>query len=250
MIQTDHSTVFGFPNSPELPVTGQNLGFIDQRVALQWVQRNIKSFGGNPAKVTIFGESAGALSVDALVTSPPRNTAFRAAILESGTTSVAGALSIGVNSTKNWLSLVQSLNCDQGGSALACVRAANATTIKSIIEHGALSFQPVFDNVTLIANSNAARAAGNISHVPILTGSNGQEGRLFEIGQTNLSAYIQNSFGSFPSLAAEVAQAYGVGTDGTTNDYEAISQIYTELIFQCVSPSATSISARSVNFMT
>lgn len=63
----------------------------------------------------------------------------------------------------------------------------------------------------------------------------GQEGRVFEFGQTNLSAYIQTTFGAVPTLAIEVAQAYAIGTDGTTSAFEAISQIMTELTFQCVS---------------
>lgn len=49
------SLVFGFPSSPELPLTGHNLGFLDQRLGLDWVQRNIAAFGGSPEKVTIFG---------------------------------------------------------------------------------------------------------------------------------------------------------------------------------------------------
>ena len=53
-------TVFGFPSSSELPATGHNLGFLDQRFGLDWVQRNIHAFGGSKDKVTIFGESAGA----------------------------------------------------------------------------------------------------------------------------------------------------------------------------------------------
>lgn len=229
-------SVFGFPNSPQLPITGQNLGFLDQRAALTWVQRNIRCFGGNPSKVTIFGESAGALSVDALVTSSPHSPPFRAAILESGTASLAGIIGAGANSTTSWLSLVSSLNCNTSPHAddLACVRRAPATTIKSIIEHAALSFQPVVDNITFVANPDAARAAGNIARVPILAGTNGQEGRVFEFGQTNLSAYIQTTFGAVPTLAAEIAQAYAVGTDGTTDGFEAISQLFTEFVFQCV----------------
>jgi len=46
-------TVFGFPSSPELPITGHNLGFLDQRMGLYWTQRNIAAFGGSPDKVTI-----------------------------------------------------------------------------------------------------------------------------------------------------------------------------------------------------
>jgi carboxylesterase type B len=233
----DGFSVFGFPNSPELPLTGQNLGFLDQRAALQWVQHNIWAFGGNPEKVTIFGESAGAESVDALVTSFPHNPPFRAAILESGTVALANNLALGLNATASWLSLVSALNCSQQSfsSDLACVRAAEATTIQNIIELQGLIFQPVRDGVTLINNPNAARAAGNVARVPVLTGSNGQEGRVFEFGQTNLTAYIQTTFGAFPALAAEIATAYAVGTDGATNGFQAISQIFTELVFQCVS---------------
>jgi carboxylesterase type B len=231
-----NNTVFGFPNAPELPRTGQNLGFLDQRFALQWVQSNIKYFGGNDKKVTIFGQSAGALSVDALITSIPENPPFRAAILESGQISLAGALSQGSNSTKSWLSLAAALNCTtKYSSDLTCVRAAAATTIKSIIENKAISFRPVVDNVTLISSPAAARAAHNVANVPILVGTTGQEGTVFAFGQTNLSAYIQTTFGAFPPLAKAVAQAYAVGTAGTTNDFEAIAQIYTELLFQCVS---------------
>ncbi len=229
------STVFGFPNSPELPKTGQNLGFLDQRFALEWVEKNIKAFGGNPNRVTIPGESAGALSVDALVTAPPPEPLFRAAILESGTVSLANLLRLGVNGTKNWLTLAKSLNCSETTSNLACVRAAPATTIKSIIEHAALSFQPVVDNVTLVASGSAARVSHKIANVSILTGTNGQEGRIFEYGRTDLSNYISTTFGAIPSVASEVAQAYAIGSPGIYTPYDAISQIDTEFVFQCVS---------------
>jgi carboxylesterase type B len=80
----NNDAVFGFPNSPDLPAGEGNPGFLDQRKALNWVSKNIATFGGDPAKVTIFGESAGGWSVKQLIALPPKPLPFRAAILQSG----------------------------------------------------------------------------------------------------------------------------------------------------------------------
>lgn len=198
------------------------------------MQENIARFGGNPSKVTIFGESAGATSTDTLITSWPHNPPFHAAILESGQSTLPIVTDIGVNSTESWVKLVTALNCSQARSNLDCVRAASASSIQNIIEHGPLSFRPVFDNVTLVVNATAARAAHNIANVPIMAGTNGQEGRAFVYGQNNLTAFFQSIPGMTPALKSALLAAYPIGTLGISNDFEIIAQIYTDYLVGCV----------------
>lgn len=175
---SSQSAVFGFPSSPELPVTGRNLGFLDQRFALDWVQRNIAAFGGSPDKVTIFGQSAGALCVDVLLTSFPANSTppFRGAILESGQYSYR--LTAHHSPVPAWDKLSAALGCPGSyGSNLTCVGAANATAIQTIINEQSLAFTPSPDNVTLVERPAQQRLSGDIAYVPVLGGTNSQEGR-------------------------------------------------------------------------
>lgn len=237
------SSVFGFPSSPELPLTGHNLGFLDQRMALDWVQRNIHAFGGDKDKVTIFGESAGAFSVDALVASFPNGThpPFRAAILESGQLSYKYAPT--VSAVPAWDNLTATLGCPGAyGSNLTCVRAANATTIQQIIDVNELTFPPVADNVTLVSDPVQRRAAGNIARVPILAGSNAQEGRVFAVGTTNVTTFLLGE-GFLPGLIPNILAAYPPGKHNLYTPYDIASAIFTDYIFQCTAALYTNATA-------
>lgn len=200
------------------------------------MQRNAGAFNGNPDKVTIFGESAGALSVDALVTTfgpsdsdnaPP----FRAAILQSGQASLARFMSR-TNSTENWLELVDKVGCADAESAIECVRGVPATTIKEAIERNALGFPPVQDDVTLSTEAADRRERNEIADVPILAGTNANEGRIFNVGQTNLTQYLNNLI-PMPALQEAILAAYPPGSEGLETDYDVISAIYTDLIYTC-----------------
>ncbi|RAR00095.1 alpha beta-hydrolase [Stemphylium lycopersici] len=229
------TNVFGFPASPELPLTERNLGFLDQRFALEWVQRNIHAFGGDPSKVTVFGESAGAFSIDAMLTSYPRDSSppFQAAILQSGQYSYRAAPRF--SSLPAWNNLTTTLGCPGTYSDnLACVRAANVTRIQTITNQNALTFDPVADNSTLVANPAARRLSGDIAPIPVLGGTNAQESRVFALGQTNITAYLQATLGTAAaSLMPAIEAAYPLGSPGLTSSYDVISQMATELTFQC-----------------
>jgi carboxylesterase type B len=226
--------VFGFPSSPDLPLTGHNLGFLDQRLGLDWIQRNIHAFGGDPSKVTVFGESAGAFSIDALLTSYPAKShpPFRAAILQSGQISYVNPYAM--DTTSSWLALAAALNCTDTKSNLTCIRNAPAVTVKSIVEHQALNFFPVEDNVTLIANMARARIERKIAKIPVLSGTNAQESRVIVVGQNNATAYLKG-IGVRSEIIPTIEAAYPVGGWEFPEPFDAVAQMATDFAFHCVS---------------
>ncbi|KAF2672748.1 alpha/beta-hydrolase [Microthyrium microscopicum] len=162
------TNVFGFPASSELKLNETNLGFLDQRKALDWTFENIAGFGGDRKKITLFGQSAGAISIKSLISNPPTPLPFRAAILQSQT--------IGTNgNTASFTKLASLLNCTTA-SALACVKAAPAFQIKSIIEHNAIPFGPLVDNSTFSFDSRVPITSGTAARIPMIIGTNLDEG--------------------------------------------------------------------------
>ena len=223
--------VFGFPNSPEIPLEQQNVGFLDQRLALDWVQRNIAAFGGDPSKVTLVGESSGAASVDRLVTLPPETLPFRGAIAQSGQASVSYGGSSG--NVTAWTVLAEALGCSEAESQLKCLRAADSVMIQKLLNiTSGLAFHPVNDNITQLATP----IDRSLQSVPLLIGSNGQESRaiLAEMANlTNVTTILELSQLGALTKIYSLSEAYEIPSAGIMNAWDAATQIHTECVFQC-----------------
>ena len=109
---------FAVENSTDLP---GNLGLKDQQEAMRWVQRNIAYFGGDPAKVTIFGVSAGAVSVHSHILSPSAKGLFRAGILQSGTALFFYEKIVQQTTEKRGSRVLDKLGCGGAGDKLQCL---------------------------------------------------------------------------------------------------------------------------------
>jgi para-nitrobenzyl esterase len=170
--------VFGFLATSDLAAEASdhaagNYGLLDQAAALDWVRHNISRFGGDPRQITIAGESAGSMSVSALMTSPLTRTHFARAIGESG-----GVLP----PTFHPKSLIQAeaegaaFAQAAGASSLPALRALPADQL--LETQGRLKVRADFivDGLFLTETPAEAYAAGRAARVPLLVGSNSQEG--------------------------------------------------------------------------
>jgi para-nitrobenzyl esterase len=238
--------VFGF--FPHAALAGEdasrpyagNQGLLDQHFALEWVRTNIAAFGGNPKRVTIFGESAGSQDTCFQVASPTSKKLFHRAISESGgcttrtPTAAQGAATAATFAT--------SAGCGAAADQLACLRALPASALLAILQASStpgsvvpnFTFGPVVDGGFLPDQPRTLFDTGRYSKVPYILGSNADEGTLFLITLppiTTEAEYMAALQARYGDLADEVAAVYPASSYPTPRD--ALVRAFGDQILVC-----------------
>ncbi|KAF8128655.1 Alpha/Beta hydrolase protein [Boletus edulis] len=252
---------FGFLGGKEVQAAGLgNFGLYDQRFALQWVQKYILLFGGNPKQVILWGQSSGSISVmlQMVAYDGQLGGLFQGAVMESGSASPMHDITI-QQAQDDYDFLVEQANCTAANDTLNCLRQAPYQTIINavlqttpLLSYQALntSWRPLVDGVFLKQSTRQSLSEGKYARVPAILGDVDDEGTLFSLYSFNVTTneqfldYIQtiflvgatedeiNSVGKLYPDDPTLGSPYSVGTNDTlTPEYKRISSFQGDFYF-------------------
>jgi len=191
-----------------------NWGLMDQVHALRWVQRNIAAFGGDPGRVLVFGESAGAVDTCAMLTSPLARGLFHAALMESGGCNAAPL----ARREEEGARYLEAVGCGGAADPLACLAELTPEQIVAPLEQpfregiaGGGGFGPTVDGHVLPQAPLDILAAGEHNHVPFVIGSNADE-TAFSVPEGSVTpGDVRAFFALFGPFAADLEALYPPG---------------------------------------
>jgi para-nitrobenzyl esterase len=246
-----------------------NYGLMDQQLAMKWVQDNIRNFGGDPKHVTISGESAGGLSTLSNLASPTAQGLFRGAIVESGGYMIFNILPLATQEALG-TTFATAVGCTGTSAQIAaCLRAAPVANL--ILHQGVINTAPTKGVATLPLGLSDAFGSGQFNQVPVMQGTNLNEGTLFEplffdptftfVPGGPLNGLIAAHFLTYtqavaglvgPGNAVAVAALYpptnfpNPDAGGIPSADQAWGQIFTDVVFTCHGLTANQLLAKFV----
>ena len=231
--------IFGFLAHPELTAESShrvsgNYGILDLIAALKWVNQNIARFGGDPRKVTIFGQSAGGHDVGLLLTSPLARGLFQRAIEQSGTVILGGRLTPPLSQVEQaGIKLAEKMGAPATGGLKHMRSLPAAEVLKASPPYGGggpLRPEPNVDGYVLPQLPARVFRSGGQAPLPLLIGSNARE-RALEGGAEALRKAIDDFFGG---LAPQARKLYSQGVTYPPHG-DANAQYSTDTVFRCAS---------------
>lgn len=204
-------STLGFLAVPNSTITG-NFGIADQTIALDWVIQNIRAFGGDPTKITIIGESAGAGSVRALLGSPQAIGKFQGLIAMSNlggvgyATTFSDYLTVQQSYVQAGQTIYAEVNCTTGDNA--CLNSTSASALVNAATVGQYVVQDgVYVNTERLNVANAT-GAGAVAHIPTIWGNEENDGASFSTYPKTGAANLTDGLMKALSVNATTAQSY------------------------------------------